>query len=520
MDGDPGEKKCYEKFGNYNLDEPLEQKSSFWRFYRASKAGDDGEYIIRVPSWYNDDNTTYNPDDKDEERIDSLKSWIKLSASCKRGFLPIVDHGTIPCPWAVTRYAEETLRDRIGTLSQSEALDLAIDLFDKLYQIHQSGFLGDIKPENIMHVGREWLFADPAPVTAHGLVGATPGYQPPETFDIDVLKDPQFKMSQWDVWQMGCVFYEMLTGVPYMFQMGTKAVTQTMVIPSFGNVPDYGRASMMDRVPYNIGEVIRSALEDNPMIRPSAREIRDRLKVIRDYNNGRSLESNDSESREYICSDSISADRWGISLHPLDGGIRIESEVPFAASNIRIIRMDGEGCGKSGVSIIPSGIKFHDDLGLEPSHRYTYLFYEDSQAVRDSQWWILSQVTAPEPVMDMTIRPLDDGTFKATWSGGSPVCLYSSDRMINDKHVVDLDELDGASRLTRTTVNGNATFRLKEKTIQYIFPVIISGENAIIGNAVKLIRLRKPEGLHGPEGMLTVMMDWPLNRRKRGTGRK
>jgi len=116
-------------------------------------------------------------------------------------------------------YEGETLRTRLdrGPLSESEALEVAIQVADGLTEAHSKGIVHrDIKPANlimtpqgqvkIMDFGLAKL-AGQTRLTKTGITMGTVGYMSPEQArgeDVD---------QRSDVWALGVVLYEMLTGL-------------------------------------------------------------------------------------------------------------------------------------------------------------------------------------------------------------------------------------------------------------------------------------------------------------------
>ncbi|HEX5962757.1 MAG TPA: protein kinase, partial [Gemmatimonadales bacterium] len=150
---------------------------------------------------------------------------IKLTAKLRHPhILPLFDSGEAAGQlWYTMPYVEgETLRQRLTRVKRlplQDALRITVDVLAALTYAHEHGIVHrDIKPENILLEGAEAVLADfgiahavtagTERLTGMGLTLGTPAYMSPEQAaggEID---------RRSDLYSLGCVLYEMLSGDP------------------------------------------------------------------------------------------------------------------------------------------------------------------------------------------------------------------------------------------------------------------------------------------------------------------
>jgi serine/threonine protein kinase/Tol biopolymer transport system component len=168
----------------------------------------------------------------------------------------------------------ETLRLRLDStgLSLKEALDVAVQVADALSAAHEAGIVHrDIKPENIMIrrdgyvkvldfglaklTERQSMVDSQAPTIAKadtdpGVVMGTMRYMSPEQargLDVD---------KRTDIWSLGVVLYEMVTGrAPF------EGETTSDVIVSLLSQEPPPLAQQVETVPYELERITRKALQ-------------------------------------------------------------------------------------------------------------------------------------------------------------------------------------------------------------------------------------------------------------------
>ena len=161
---------------------------------------------------------------------------IKVAAQLHHPhILPLYDSGTVAAreatrdaahaPYYVMPFVEgESLRERLereGTLPLHDALRLAREIAEALDYAHRHNIVHrDIKPENVLleeghavvtdfGIARAIIAAEERGLTGVGLTLGTPAYMSPE----QALGEAELD-GRSDVYSLGCVLFELLTGEP------------------------------------------------------------------------------------------------------------------------------------------------------------------------------------------------------------------------------------------------------------------------------------------------------------------
>ena len=172
--------------------------------------------------------------------------------------------------WYTMPYVEgESLRDRLRRERQlplEDALQITREVADALGYAHRHGIVHrDIKPENILLSEGHALVADfgvahavqaagGERLTETGTSVGTPAYMSPE----QSMADPSLD-GRSDLYGLGCVLYEMLTGeTPHPGRSAQAIITKRLVDP----VPSARR--LRETVPAAIDQVLQRVLAKAP----------------------------------------------------------------------------------------------------------------------------------------------------------------------------------------------------------------------------------------------------------------
>jgi TolB-like protein/Flp pilus assembly protein TadD len=213
---------------------------------------------------------------------------IRLAAALQHPhILPLFDSGEAAgLLYYVMPYVEgESLRARIerqGQLTVEDTLKIAGELADALQYAHDRDVVHrDIKPENVLLSGGHALVADfgiarairaagGLKLTDTGLAVGTPAYMSPEQATGQQVD------GRADIYALGCLVYEMLTGAPPFTGPNAQAV---MARHSVDPVPPLGTVR---EVPAQVELVVRKALAKSPADRwGSATEFAGALRLAR-----------------------------------------------------------------------------------------------------------------------------------------------------------------------------------------------------------------------------------------------
>jgi serine/threonine-protein kinase len=225
---------------------------------------------------------------------DRFVQEIKTTAALQHPhILPLYDSGSAAAGqgggteflYYVMPYIQgETLREKLNRETQlgiDEAAKITTEVADALQYAHEQGVIHrDIKPENILLQGGRAMVADfgialavsaaaGGRMTETGLSLGTPHYMSPEQATAD-----KHITNRSDVYSLGCVLYELLTGDPPHTGPSAQQIILKIVSDEARPVSELRKA-----VPPNVAAAVAKALEKLPADRfDSARAFAEALR--------------------------------------------------------------------------------------------------------------------------------------------------------------------------------------------------------------------------------------------------
>jgi serine/threonine protein kinase/tetratricopeptide (TPR) repeat protein len=214
------------------------------------------------------------PDVAQSVGADRFLREIQLAAKLSHPhILPLFDSGEADgCLYYVMPNVEGfSLRDRLKTeakLPIEEALKVVREVADALDYAHRHGVVHrDIKPENIMlhdghamvadfGIGKAFSAVDDQVFTQTGVSVGTPAYMSPEQASGDAID------GRSDIYSLGCVLYEMLTGEQPFTGNTAQAVIAKRFVQSPADV-----SGLREGVSRSLARVVERALARAPVDR-------------------------------------------------------------------------------------------------------------------------------------------------------------------------------------------------------------------------------------------------------------
>ena len=245
---------------------------SLSRVYKAREKASDRIVAIKVPA---NTEALMEADESSGGAIlkifrEEASIWLDLTNQNVKGIVKLLAFGTEPYPWLVMEYMPNgSLRDRVGRLSWREAVRLVMSLAGILHEIHLLGIRHfDIKPENILFdennqpclsdfgTAKVQLELNKALEKRTGLpFFGTVEYAAPEQIS-DRFGRPDHRT---DIYQLGAVLYELLTGRPPF--VGKNPLDVALRIGYEKPIPPH---ELNPEVPECVSRVVLKALAKRP----------------------------------------------------------------------------------------------------------------------------------------------------------------------------------------------------------------------------------------------------------------
>ena len=200
-----------------------------------------------------------------EDFASEADTWSALAS--RDHVVGVIDSGTQPRPWIAMELMDGgTLRDRIGEFSVEQAIWTAERIAQGVRHDRTGVLHLDLKPANVLFRTTDDDTWDVPKVADWGIAralkehqptveGMSPTYAAPEQFDADEFGAPS---SQTDIYQLGVVTYELLTGRPPFEGDG---VAQMHAILTDEPEPP---AEVNDAVPQAVSDAVVRALSKRP----------------------------------------------------------------------------------------------------------------------------------------------------------------------------------------------------------------------------------------------------------------
>jgi serine/threonine protein kinase len=320
----------------------------------------------------------------------------------------------------------QLLRDRMGSMTMKQAMEIGIQVSEGLSAAHEKGIVHrDIKPENIM-VRRDGIvqimdfglakLKGVSRLTKEGSTVGTAGYMSPEQIQ------GQEADHRSDIFSLGVLLYEMFTG-----QLPFKGIHETAIAYEIVNVDALPMAAVKPEVDPVLDAIVLECLEKDPnertqsarqvgidlkrVKRESSRQRASRITAVRPVPSssaagGPSSEGAHPELRRLPSKRSISPFlTLGIALVALLAG--------YGISNLWVQKADTPAVLRASIGM-PQGIQYNDRLGGHSA------ISPDGTMIVFVGWDSLSQNRLWVRPLDVTEAKVLSGTENAQYPFWSP----------------------------------------------------------------------------------------------------
>ncbi len=185
----------------------------------------------------------------------------------------LYDFGIEPIPFMALELMDGSLRHKMVSqkITLRESIEIIKQIASALVYAHKDFNLihRDIKPENILYKGNTYKLSDWTLSIIQGLIRKDSGYSGTIIYSAPEQFDKSFgEIGPWtDIWQLGTVFYELLSGQPPFGSNPTEAIEKILRSPP----------TLISNVPSEVWNIVFKMLQKDYRLRPTALEVIKRL---------------------------------------------------------------------------------------------------------------------------------------------------------------------------------------------------------------------------------------------------